>query len=425
MKVLLANSTCKVGGVSTFMLALRSALLSLGHECDLFFFERGTMEPHLPADARIHFGTLADCLRLVSRERIPVVHANNVDWSTGISAVRQAGARLILTAHKARDSAWTYGWTSANCDALVAVSHAVGDLLQPYTDLPIQVVQNGVDTTAFTPAERAVTSPPIVAWVGRSSSPLKRLDKLAAVAPALHAAGMRLWIIDQHGADKAALVAPEAVRILQPLVERWDGVSHDQMPEHYREVAASGGCVLSTSIREGLGLAILEAQACGCLAIGPDVAGINEAVSPTHGGTLYPFDMAADDVGRLILSMLADPDRVRQRQRLAAEHVKSNFSLERMAASYLRIYKDAPFAAAGPLGARVRGRLRLSPLVDWKGYLEQRWGVGHRQYQASSELLAAGDQPLAAAAARASFKTTPTLALHPQRLAYLLRHFTS
>ncbi|MQA31890.1 MAG: glycosyltransferase, partial [Luteitalea sp.] len=186
MKILLANSTCKVGGVSTFMLALRSGLIALGHQCELFFFQRGTMERHLPPDVRVHFGTLADCLRLVARERIDVVHANNVDWPTGISAVRHAGAKLVLTAHKARESAWTYGWTTANCDAMAAVSNWIGKDLQPYTDVPIQIVPNGIDTRRFSPRESGgAMGPPIVAWIGRGASPLKGLDIFAAAAPAL------------------------------------------------------------------------------------------------------------------------------------------------------------------------------------------------------------------------------------------------
>jgi glycosyltransferase involved in cell wall biosynthesis len=419
MNVLLANSTCKVGGVSTFMLSLRSALAARGHTCELFFFDRGTMEPFLPLDARAHFGGLADCLRVVRNGRFDVVHANNVDWTTGISSVRQIGAALVVTAHKARASAWTYGWTASNCDALTAVSTGVARELQPYTDIPIHVVHNGIDLAWFHAEAAAPTSPPVIAWVGRSASPLKRLDKFAAIAPALHRAGFRLWIVDQHGVERAAEVLPEAVAVLRPLAEMWRAVPFEEMRGLYRDVAASGGCVVTTSSREGLGLAYIEAQACGCVVVGPDVQGVNEAVSPCNGGVLYPFDLPADDVARIIIAAVSDEAGMLKRQAAAAAFVRDHFSRDRMTADYLRIYAEAPYRAS-ILPARLGARLRLSPLVHWNGYVRERWGIGELQYTTAQELAAAGEPQLAAAAMRSALQTGPTLFANPSRLRCLV-----
>jgi glycosyltransferase involved in cell wall biosynthesis len=420
MRVLLANSTCKLGGVSTFMLGLQSALRGLGHECELFFFSGGSMESRLPPDANAHFGTLTDCLRLIARRGFTVVHANNIDWATGISAVRQIGARLVLTAHKARETAWTYGWNSSNCDALVTVSAWVRGELQPFTDVPIQVVPNGIDVETFSPAPRPPTSPPIVAWIGRSGSPLKGLEKLAAVAPGLKAAGLRLWIIDQHGAQKAAETYPDAARILEPLAERWEGVPMSAMPDLYRDVAASGGCVLSTSIREGLPLTLLEAQAAGCLVVASDVPGNNECVSPEHGGLLFPLEQPGDDIARATADVLREPDGVRARQSAAMAYVRERFSVRGMAEQYLRIYRESPYPVTTDLRTRVKARLRLSPIVNWGDYLQQRWGVGYEQLASSRALAAHGEWELAAGAGRASLHTCPTLYLRPGRIAHLV-----
>lgn len=421
MRVLLANSTCKVGGVSTFMLSLRRALVAQGHQCELFFFSRGNMEPYLPQDCPVHFGSLADCLRLIARERIDVVHANNVDWPTGICAVRQLGVKLIVTAHKLREENRTYGWTTRTCDAFTTVSRWIGRALQPFTDLPIRVVYNGIDLAAFHPGHMTAGDRPIVAWVGRGSSPWKRLDKFAAIAPALHAAGARLWIIDQQGPDHDSHTFPAAVAALRSLVERWEGVSFDRMPDTYREIAASGGCVVSTSEREGLGLAFLEAQACGCVVFGPDVRGVNEAVSPDAGGVLYPFDAPPLAVVALVLDTITNRERLHQCQRAAADRVAAEFGVEHMAAEYVRVYRNAPYPPSGSLLARSRARLRLSPLLHWKSYVEDRWGVGYDQYESARQLEAAGEWRLAAGVLRASVLTCPTLYVKPRRLAHFLR----
>lgn len=439
MKILLVNSTCKVGGVSTFMLSLRRALVGLGHECELFFFAGGSMEPLLPRDWPVHFGSLADCMRLVAHAHVDVVHANNVDWPNGISAVRALGATLVVTAHKVREEDRTYGWTSAHCDAMTAVSQWIRRDLQPLTDVPIQVVPNGIDVDRFSagaggdrlptanfelPApndEPPESARPIVAWIGRGGSPWKRLDRFAAMAPALHRAGLRLWIVDQHGPEKVSDTYPDAVRTLQPLAAFWGAVPYEAMPDLYRRVAASGGCLVSTSEREGLPLTLLEAQACGCPVAATDVRGNNECVSPRHGGLLYPFEQRPEDAAATVIAMLQDRESLRTRRRRAAGYVRDTFSVEQMATQYLGVYTSAPYPVSATVRARLRARLRCSPVLHWGAYLEQRWGVGHLQFEASRELARGGEWDLAARAARASLRTSPTLYVKPHRLSHLLR----
>jgi glycosyltransferase involved in cell wall biosynthesis len=427
MKILLANSTCKRGGISTFMLSLRGALLALGHECELFFFQRGPMEAHLPAGARVHFGDLADCLTLVAQERFAVVHANNVDWTTGISAVREIGARLVVSSHQSRAGAWTYGWTAANCDSYVTVSRWLRDDLQPFTDLPIQVVFNGIDLSRFTPAgEREVDGvpagdAPIVAWVGRGGSRQKALERFAAMAPACREAGLRICIVDQHPPERVEALHPGLRARLQPLADFWSGVAYEQMPNLYRRIAASGGCLVSTSRWEGLPLTLLEAQACGCPVVATDIPGTDECVFPDHGGTLYREDEDPADTAMRIVALLSNGEAMRGRGGRAGAHVRARFGLEGMAEQYVQVYREAPYLWNGSAAARRRGGRRLSPVGHWSGYLEQRWGVGHLQYDASRALAHAGRWHLAAASVRASLRTAPTLFLRPRRLAHLLR----
>jgi glycosyltransferase involved in cell wall biosynthesis len=418
MNVLLANSTCKVGGVSTFLLSLRQELLTIGHGCELFFFEHGSMEPHLPAGATVTFGGLADLLRLVEQRRIDVVHANNVDWPTGISAVRRLGARLVLTAHKVREPAWTYGWNATNCDALVTVSTWIKNALQAFTDVPIQVVHNGIDTRRFRPNPSAAAPAPIVAWVGRGSAARKRLEAFAAIAPALRQAGLRIWVIDAQGPGEFARIHPDAAAVLHHAAERWAGAAFEDMPSIYHQIAGSGGCIVSTASMEGLPLTLLEAQASGCIVIGAAVDGVTECVEDGNTGVLYPFETPPRELATLVIETLADQESVRRRQGAAVRHVQEHFSLARMAERYASLY-TAPRTSPVPLS---HNRLRHSPILHWQAYVDERLGVGYAQYEASCVLSRGGDLPLAAAAARESFATAPTMYAHPRRLAHLLRY---
>jgi len=330
-----------MGGVETWMMALGPVLNSLGHECELFFFEHGPMEEYLPVDCPAHFGSISDLVELVSARGFDVVHANSTDWKEGVFAVRGAGAKLVVTSH-----GWVVPlWTGAYCDAFVACSRWLAEGQQDTLDIAAQIVLNGIDTSVFRPPiPQASDGPPIVAWVGRGTAvEQKRLDKFAAIVPALHRAGMRIWMVESYGPEEVDKVLPGTASALVPLVEFWGKVPRENMSQFFQKVAASGGCIVSTSQYEGLPLTLLEAQACGCPAIGPDVQGVNECVDPLSGGVLYPFDIAPADLAHIVLQTLQDKPQWQARSAACVRLVREKFSLERMARDYVEIYKRSPY----------------------------------------------------------------------------------
>lgn len=415
MKILLVNEHCVIGGIETWMVALSSALRERGHTCELFFFHRGAMEEHLPIGCVAHFGDLGDLMRLVEERKFDVVHAHSGDFTLGVSVVRRLGARLVVTSH-----GWIIpGWTSLTCDAFVGASRWLAEGQKPLTDLPVRMITLGIDTDEFAPDDApAPTSPPIVAWVGRGTAvEQKRIDKLAAVAPALKQAGLRLWLAEASGAEKVKAVLPGAAEVLQPLADFWGGVAREEMPDFFRRVAASGGLVLSTSGYEGLGLAYVEAQACGCPAIGTDVRGVDEAVRPEHGGVLYPFDAEADDVARLVIDTLQDEEGMKRRRAQGIKFAREQFGLERMTNEYIEIYEDV-LKARRALATGLKRRLAV--LLDPKDYILRNWSAARTLYESSLALTARGERRLAAIVARESLALCPTLYARPRRLVHLL-----
>jgi glycosyltransferase involved in cell wall biosynthesis len=416
MTILLVSEYCLVGGVEAFMLALASALHFDGHDCELFFFRHGPFEKYIPRHYVVHFGDLSDCLRLVDERRVDVVHAKTTDWRTGISAVRRLGAKLVVTSHGFRSLAWNSG----NCDAFATCAKWLADEQQPLTDLPVKVVLNGIDTARFKPAgDLQPGTAPVIVCVGRGKDPRKRLDRFAAIAPALRSAGLRLRVVDPYGPDVVARVFPDAARQLAEVAEFWGAVPVERMPALYAEVAASGGCVVSTDEWEGLPLTLLEAQACGCPPIAPDVPGTNECVDPAHGGVLYQSDIETDALAKLVLDTVRADARMAWRRRTCAEYVRERFSAARMAGDYLRIYEESPYPPHGRYVARLRKRLLLSPLRHWDRYVEQRLSVGQREYDVAEQLAQRREWRLARAAAGASFATSPTMYVSPKKAALL------
>jgi glycosyltransferase involved in cell wall biosynthesis len=421
MKILLVNKNCWMGGVETLMCALAQNFRAAGHECELFFFRRGPMERFLPQNLTVHFGDLADLVRLVCGRGFDVVHANSDDWEMGVSLVRKFDARLVVTSH-----GWiSPGWNSTNCDAVVACAAWLAAEQESCTDLPVQIVLNGIDTDKFKPATLLPLAPsiasPIIAWVGRGVAvEQKRIDKFALVAPALRQAGFRLRLVEPYGAQEVERCVPESARTLRSLAEFWGALPTEEMPAFYREVAASGGALLSTASYEGLPMTLLEAQGCACPVIGANVRGVNEAISQEHGGTLYEFGIEAESLARLVIETVNDREGMRRRGAACARRVEEGFSLERMAQDYLRVYEEAPYRRRAGL-ASVRARHHLSPLLNWHGYVVERWRPGNNLYEMSRALSDVGDSELAAAFARAALVMCPTLFARPERLAHLLK----
>jgi glycosyltransferase involved in cell wall biosynthesis len=416
MKILLLSEYSLVGGAETFMLALASALQLDGHHSELFFFRRGPLEQFIPSHHIVHFGDLSDCLRLVDARPFGVIHVKSTDWRTGISAGRRLGAKIVITSHGVR----TLAWNSGNCDAVVACAKWLAEEQQMLTDLPVQVVLNGVDTNKFRPAGDVQPGVhPIIAWVARGKDRRKRIDKFAAIAPALRRAGLRLRIADPTGSDAVARVYPDAARQLAQLVEFWGPVPVEGMAGMYQDVAASGGCAVSTAEWEGLPMTLLEAQACGCPVIAPGVQGVNECVDPAYGGVLYPSNIEPEALADLVLETVRAEARMEWRRRMCAEYVRERFSAARMAGDYLRIYKESPYPPHGRSVARFRKRLLLSPLRHWDKYVEHRLSVGQRQFDAAELLAQRREWKLARAAARASLATSPTRFVSPKKMALL------
>jgi glycosyltransferase involved in cell wall biosynthesis len=415
LRILLVNEECIIGGIETWMIAMSSRLRMLGHRCDLFFFQHGPMEHQLPVGCVAHFGDLADLLRLVEQEAYQVVHAHSGDFILGLSAVRALGARLVVTSH-----GWLIpGWTSLTCDAFVGASEWLAEGQRSMTDLPVSTVMLGIDTDVFHPDPGAVrTSPPIVAWVGRgSAAEQKRIDTVAAVAPALKRAGLRLWLAESSGVAAVERAVPGVVAALRPLADVWQNVPPERMADFFRTVSASGGCIVSTSSYEGLGLAYVEAQACGCPAIGPDVRGVNEAVRPDQGGVLYPFATPPERLAQLVIETVTDLEGMQRRRELAVRFAREHFGLDRMVSEYIAIYRAVLRKERRSLRERSR---RLLLLLSPRDYILRNWSAAQALYAVSRAFSARGESRLAAQIAWTSFLMCPTIYARPRRLAHLL-----
>lgn len=423
MKILIVNNECIIGGIETWMIALATRLRKRGIDCELFFFQRGAMEEFIPESLPTHFGDVGELMKLIETRSFDIVHGHTGDLLHGIAVVRRLGAKLIINTH-----GWVFaGWTSANCDAIVCGAKWQAEKQRELTDLPVRHIQLGIDTDIFYSkdtneliADKSLNNfAPIVGWIGRGTAvKQKRIDKLAAVAPFLHRAGLRLWLAEANGVEAVEQVAPGTGSALASLVERWAGVPYNQMPAFFQSIAASGGIVFSTSSYEGLGLAYVEAQACGCPVVAPDVRGVNEAVRPEHGGTLYPFDAAPEQVANMIIEFVRNQNERQKRAKLSAQFARAEFNLKRMTDEYIDVYQNV---IRQPRHAKTNFARRMRFRFDPATYIKNNWTAAQSLYQLSSKLIERGEIKLAQIALRQSFALCPSVYARSHRLKHLTK----
>lgn len=191
----------------------------------------------------------------------------------------------------------------------------------------IEVIENGVDLAFYSP-DPALTrfEHPTLLYLGRLRR-YKRVDLIIQAVGVLRDRGMyaRL-IIGGRGDALADLEALTATLELGDRVEFAGFVSEERKPELFRRAWVHA----LTSPKEGWGISIMEAAACGTPTVASDSPGLRDSVRDGETGLLAPHgDVAAlaDRFHRLI------EDRpLRERLGTQARAFAEQFSWDRSAA---------------------------------------------------------------------------------------------
>ena len=144
----------------------------------------------------------------------------------------------------------------------------------------IEVIPPGVDDK-FSPG--AVRSPvPLVVAVGRLV-PVKCFDRLVDVLVGLRRTHPTLEaVIVGEGYERPALEAQIRAHGAQDWLRLAGRLSDDELIDLYRRAWV----LTSASVREGWGMTITEAGACGTPAVVTDIAGHRDAIAPAISGVL-------------------------------------------------------------------------------------------------------------------------------------------
>jgi glycosyltransferase involved in cell wall biosynthesis len=105
------------------------------------------------------------------------------------------------------------------------------------------------------------------------------------------------------------------------------------------EILATLDIFVSVSVKEGLGVSLLEASSYGVPIVAGNVGGIPEIVQDGVTGFLVP-PRDSEALAEKIIHVLDHPQEARKMGENAREKIKNNFSVQDMTRSYTRLYQS-------------------------------------------------------------------------------------
>ncbi|HEY5054735.1 MAG TPA: glycosyltransferase family 4 protein [Acidobacteriaceae bacterium] len=374
MKVLHIISSGGMYGAEAVILNLSRLLNEGGHRSEVAVFCNSTnpnlqlheralregIQSHLiPCTGQVDRAALKAVRELAASSGTDVVHAHGFKADVyAYLALRRADVPLVSTCHTWYDTDWLvtlYGridrMVLRRFARVVAVSDEVRQqlLAAGVSEERVRMVRNGIDMRPFenvAPAlrvEMETGDTPIVGLIGRLARS-KGVDLyLDAAARVLSNGATARFVVIGAGPDRSMLERKIDEMNLRGRATMLG--QRDDMPAVY----ASLDIMVSASRQEGLPMAILEGMASGLPLVATAVGEVPAVVEDGRTGLLVP----PEDAGALatgIAELLNDPAGRARMGTAGRERVREEYSAERMAGDYLRVYDEAKSSMRKPAG---------------------------------------------------------------------------
>ncbi|MBT3192491.1 MAG: glycosyltransferase family 4 protein [Verrucomicrobia bacterium] len=229
-------------------------------------------------------------------------------------------------------------------DLFFPVSRHYAERMQPLMQIPdskLQIVHNGIDTSAFTPGE-APPSPPVIGYLSRMCDALGLeilVDAFILLKQDPRFAALQLRALGGATQDDEPLLGRLRAKLLQA------GMLSDAqfLKDFDRPVRAGflkGLTLMSVPARQGeaFGMYQLESLASGIPVVQPALGAFPEVIELTSGGITYePND--APTLAAALASLLSDPDRCQTLGNQGRDAVQREFTMNTMAAKTAAAYE--------------------------------------------------------------------------------------
>ncbi len=359
----------RLGGVEVHVHELASTLSKRGHEVHVITpntYGKGLDAPYhihrIPAERNAFFfnvlsrkGMLA-VHHILKWEAFDVVHGHSFFAPLSLFAVNDASGILgipsIITVHSIPElhsmrflNAALLRKVLQKVTAFIAVSTVVEKYLADVLDWtrwgrPIWVIPNGIDLKVWKPAkrekretlrERLGMNGPTVVTVSRLAV-RKRVTAVPKIAErVVREVPDANFVVVGDGVQRRAIELEIRRRKVKKNVMLTGGLPRERVADYLRAADA----YLDPTKVEALGIALLEAQACGVPGVGYAGSGVVDILNHGENGYLYWDD---EEAAEYIVDLLWD-DALRRRMGKNARRIAERFSWDRVGREVEKAYK--------------------------------------------------------------------------------------
>jgi glycosyltransferase involved in cell wall biosynthesis len=213
----------------------------------------------------------------------------------------------------------------------VAVSQSTKSDLERIGFRDVRIIYGAAK--AARPADLGKEAAPTLIYLGRLTKS-KRVNHALRAFSALqkNVPEAKMWVAGS-GPEESRLRTLAAELGISRSVQFFGKVSENRKAE----LLTRAHLVLFPAVREGWGLVVLEANACGTPAIGYDVPGLRDSIRAGINGFLVP-DGDYDSIAEKAASLLSEPGRLGSLSASSAAYAKG-FSWEKSAVEYEALFQ--------------------------------------------------------------------------------------
>lgn len=361
MKVLVISTHFNIGGISNYILTLASQLKSIGVDTVVAssggnlveeLRKNGVAHLKIPSDTKFEFDPrlLIAALQLknfVKAEGVDIIHAHTrVSQVIAFLVSRMTGIPVVTTCHgyfkvRARKIFDTWG------EKVIAISAAVKEHLMRdlgVSEERISLIYSGVDVERFSrdpskeealaiKAEMGLKPSPVIGTVGRLSQIKGQIYMVEALGRVIAKRPDVQGLIIGDGPERETLRKRAALLGIAGSIKFIN--SNVDTPRFLSIM----DIFVFPSIKEGLGIALLEALAAGRACVASDVGGIGDIITDGVNGKLVKAEDPAAIAGA-VLKLLDDTTGQRDMGERGRRIVRERFTLDRMAGDVAKLYRD-------------------------------------------------------------------------------------
>jgi len=362
MNILYLTNHLNIGGISSYALTLASGMRKRGHNVYIAssggqllsrFIAEGVVYIPIPIKTKseVSYKVLISkfkLLKYIKEDNIEIIHANTrVTQVLSFLIQRTYGKPYVSTCHGFFKKRFFRKIFPCWGNKVIAISESVKEhLIRDFKvkEEDIRVIHNGIDIDKFNPIQNpklkidvkkklGLSEGPVIGIIARLSEEKGHIHLIKAMQEVITRIPRAQLLIVGEGRMREELVNLTKEMGLEKSAFFLPSVTDTQ------EVLSSMDLFVLPSLKEGLGLALMEAMACGLAVVGSDVGGIKSLIQNRYNGLLVrPAD--SRELSYAILELLQNPDKAKSLGSNARIFINQNFSQEKMVLETEKLYLE-------------------------------------------------------------------------------------